>query len=73
MKQAAKVAFPIPNSEHYHYRIPDDLKDLVGLGHRVLVPIKSRKAIGYVIGLEKPPADIKLKDIIDVLDEKPLF
>ena len=73
MKQAAKVAFPIPNSEFYHYRIPDALSGMVALGLRVLVPIKSRQAIGYVVGVEKPPAEIKLKDIIDVLDEKPPF
>ncbi|NIP39759.1 MAG: primosomal protein N' [Candidatus Dadabacteria bacterium] len=73
MKQAAKVAFPIPGSEFYHYKIPDSLSNMVALGHRVLVPIKSRKSAGYVIGLEKPPAGIKLKEIIDVLDDQPLF
>ena len=73
MKIAAKVAFPIPKSDFYYYKIPQALKSMVQIGHRVLVPIKSRKAIGYVIGLGKPPADMKLKEIIDVLDEHPLF
>jgi primosomal protein N' (replication factor Y) len=73
MKTAAKVAFPIPKSEFYYYKIPQELKSMVKLGNRVLVPIKSSKAIGYVIGLGKPPDDIKLKEIIDVLDEHPLF
>jgi primosomal protein N' (replication factor Y) len=73
MKIAAKVAFPIPKSDFYYYKIPQALKSMVQIGHRVLVPIKSRKAIGYVIGLGKPPTDMKLKEIIDVLDEHPLF
>lgn len=73
MKTAARVALPIPRSDFYHYSIPDSLKDQVAIGHRVIVPIKSRKAIGYVIGLDVPPEDIKLRDLEDVLDEGPLF
>ncbi|NIT12752.1 MAG: hypothetical protein GTN99_00435, partial [Candidatus Dadabacteria bacterium] len=73
MKNAAKVAFPIPKSEYYYYKTPRSLKSTLKLGHRVLVPIGKRKSIGYVIGFGTPPEDIKLKEILDVLDEYPLF
>ena len=44
------------------------------MGKRVFVPLGNRKAIGYVVGHgAERKVDFELKDIIDILDESPLF
>ena len=49
-------------------------QDGVAVGKRVFVPLGNRKAIGYVVGdTAERKVDFQLKDIIDVLDELPLF
>lgn len=73
MDDSIQVAVPIPGDEYYSYTVPEHLKDGIVLGKRVLVPFRNRKSIGFVVGLGDPPADIKLKDIIDIIDEEPLF
>ena len=69
-----QVALPIHSEQLFLYSVPRPLQDGVTTGKRVFVPLGSRKAIGYVVGREgKPKVDFELKDIIDVLDESPLF
>jgi len=73
MDETIQVAIPIPGEESYSYRVPEHLKEGIELGKRVLVPFRNRKAIGFIVGTGEPPADIKLRDIIDIIDEEPLF
>jgi len=73
MKEAIEVAIPIPNEEVFHYSVPSHLKEGVEIGKRVLVPFKNRKAIGFIVGFGKPPEGIVLKEIMDIVDEEPLF
>lgn len=57
----------------YHYSIPKTLKDKITVGSQVLIPFGNRKDIGYVVGFT-PKAEVKkVKDIIDVTSETPLF
>ncbi len=73
MKRAIEVAVPIPSEEIFSYSVPSHLEDGLEIGKRVLVPFKNRKAIGFIVGFGKPPEGITLKDIIDIVDEEPLF
>ncbi|GJM15963.1 MAG: primosomal protein N' [Thermodesulfobacteriota bacterium] len=73
MDDSIQVAVPIPGDEYYSYRVPEHLKEGIKLGKRVLVPFRNRKSIGFIVGLGNPPSDIKLKDILDIIDEEPLF
>ncbi|MBI2487990.1 MAG: primosomal protein N' [Deltaproteobacteria bacterium] len=73
MKEAIEVAVPIPSEETFHYSAPTHLKDGLEIGKRVLVPFKNRKAIGFIVGFGRPPEGIILKEIIDIVDEEPLF
>lgn len=73
MSETIQVAVPIPGDEYYSYKVPEHLIDGVELGKRVLVPFRNRKSIGFIVGLDDPPADIKLKEIADIIDEEPLF
>ncbi len=69
-----QVALPIHSEQLFLYSVPRPLRDGVATGKRVFVPLGNRKAIGYVVGREgEQKVDFKLKDIIDVLDESPLF
>ncbi|MCE5314628.1 MAG: primosomal protein N' [Armatimonadota bacterium] len=50
------------------YEIPDGLTGRVGIGTCVLVPLGSRQAVGYVIGLEEIPAVESTRPIIADID-----
>jgi len=73
MEDTIQVAIPIPGDEYYSYKVPGHLREGVDVGKRVLVPFRNRKSIGFIVGSGEPPADIKLRDIIDIIDEEPLF
>ncbi|HET9596119.1 MAG TPA: primosomal protein N', partial [Anaeromyxobacteraceae bacterium] len=59
----------------FTYRVPPALEASVALGRRVAVPFgKSRRATGYVVAFaEAAPAGVALRDVVEVLDEFPLF
>ena len=60
----------------FTYKIPEFLESQICIGHRVLVPFgkgnKPTEAFVFKLSdlLEE---DIKLKEVVDVLDEKPIF
>jgi primosomal protein N' (replication factor Y) (superfamily II helicase) len=70
-----RIAIALPVRETYSYSVPEELRQSAGIGRRVLVPFRNRKVTGYIIGIEaEAPDDIKgIKDIIEVLDNEPLF
>ena len=73
MNESIQVAIPIPGEEYYSYSVPEHLREGIKLGKRVLVPFRNRKSIGFIVGIGDPPPDIKLRDILDIIDEEPLF
>jgi len=73
MNETVQVALPIPGEEYYHYGVPADLREGASFGKRVLVPFRNRRSIGFVVGSDEPPPDLKLRNIIDVIDEESLF
>lgn len=68
-----KVAVTLPVLNTYTYRVPDDLKETCDLGMRVLVPFGKRRVTGYVVSKEKESGPYKTKDVIELLDDHPLF
>ena len=69
-----QVALLIHSEQLFLYSVPRCFQDGVAVGKRVFVPLGNRKAIGYVVGdSAERKVDFQLKDIIDVLDELPLF
>ena len=73
MKETIRVAVPIKNEETFYYSVPPHLQDGIQIGKRVLVPFKSRRALGFTVGFGKPPEGLALREIIDIVDEEPLF
>ncbi len=69
-----QVVFPLPFRNAFTYSIPNELSEIVCVGVRVVVPFGKRTLTGFVIGLSET-TDIKekIKNVKDVLDEKPIF
>lgn len=68
------VALDAPLFPSYTYGVPESLQARITPGIRVLVPLGPRRITGYVLGFtESPPSHVRVLDILDVLDEAPLF
>ncbi len=73
-EKIVQVALPIRSEQLFLYSVPKRFREGIATGKRVFVPLGNRKAIGYVVGRGgNQKVDFKLKDIIDILDESPLF
>lgn len=75
-----EVAVAAPVSKTYSYELPHLIKEQFRdslstiIGRRVFVPFGSRKITGYVLGFhEEEDPQIELKEILDLLDDTPLF
>jgi len=68
-----EVAVALPVHGIFSYAVPNELSRLIETGKRILVPFGRRRVTGYV--LEKSPRKIDkpLKNILDILDNEPLF
>ena len=73
----AEVAIALPVEKTLHYAIPAQLRPICEVGKRVLVPLGKRRVTGYLLATcsSLPPdvTDKEIKEIIDCLDEAPLF
>lgn len=74
-----EAALPVPLRRVFTYRVPDEMREKLKLGARLMLPFGRRNLTGYAVGLHHDlPADVeidesKIKDIIDVTDEEPLI
>lgn len=73
MTRTLQVSVPVPREEVFSYSVSQEHVKSVQIGKRVIAPFGNRKVIGFIVGYEAPPQNIELKNIIDVLDDKPLF
>jgi len=71
----AEVVLSLPVSQTFIYAIPESLRVKTLVGSRVLVPLGQRMMTGFVVKLRKKrvSSEIKLKEIVEVLDEEPVF
>lgn len=72
-KDYIDVSVPLPLDQTFVYRVPDHLKPLCAPGMRVLVPFGRRRITGYVLAEQAEPNGFVAKEILDVLDDHPLF
>lgn len=56
----------------FTYSVSDDLKDIVRVGFRVIVPLLNRKIEGLIIGI-RDSVDFETKPIVSLLDSEPVF
>ncbi len=57
----------------FTYKIPPHLTGRISIGSRVLVPFGPQKLVGDVVGFTDQAPPVKLKSLIKLLDEQPLF
>ena len=72
----AAIVFPEPPFGPLDYAVPPELRDNLGLGSRVRVPLGrgNRQVSGYCVGLSPQSGGSRqLKDVASVLDERTLF
>ncbi len=68
-----EVAVALPVSHTFTYGVSKSLSPLVAIGKRVLVPFGQRQVTGYILGEAHGFGSREIKEILDILDEKPLF
>ncbi len=68
-----KVAVTLPVLHSYTYKMPDKLARQCEPGMRVLVPFGRRRVTGYILSGQENCGKYKARNIIDVLDDHPLF
>ncbi|MCJ7581723.1 MAG: primosomal protein N', partial [Candidatus Aminicenantes bacterium] len=75
MKLYAEIVFPLPINQKFLYEVPDVWADKAKVGSRVLVSFHNRTLTGFILRLTKksPISVLNIKEIIEVLDENPVF
>ncbi|MDO9463073.1 MAG: DEAD/DEAH box helicase family protein, partial [Deltaproteobacteria bacterium] len=68
-----EAAPALPVFKTFHYLVPAELEKDIQPGLRVLIPIGLRTVTGYVLGTVASSDRPELKEILDILDERPLF
>lgn len=68
-----EVAVPLPLDRTFHYRVPICFQDRIAPGIRVLVPFGRRRISAYVLGFGEPAPGQQLKEVLELLDEQPLW
>ena len=71
-----KVVFDVPLDRDFDYHIPLELESQVQPGVRVTAPfghLLTGGLVTQVTEISGAPEGVKLKDIVHVLDERPLF
>jgi primosomal protein N' (replication factor Y) len=75
MNPFIRVVFPLPLDQSFIYGVPERLRDRVRPGCRVLAPLgrKNKSAFVVAAGPDPPPPGIRVKEIIEILDERPFW
>ena len=67
------VALPVPVNKLFTYIVPEELKDDIAVGKRVIVPFGKQELTGIIVEVSNQSGWHKLKEIKDVLDPAPVF
>lgn len=69
-----EVAVAAPLRRLFTYAVPEALVGKLDCGTRVLAPFGRRTVVGFVLGPAEPlPAEVKVRPLIDVLGDAPVF
>ncbi len=70
-----EVIIPLALNKLFTYHVPEQLRDDVAVGKRVLVPFKSQKLYAALVRkiTDKAPSSYEAKDILEVLDERSII
>jgi primosomal protein N' (replication factor Y) len=68
-----QVALNVPARQTFTYRVPEGMDPFAAVGKRVLVPLGRRRLTGYIVGILTAPDCDSVRDVLEILDEDPLF
>jgi primosomal protein N' (replication factor Y) len=68
-----EVAVPLPMEKTFNYLVPTHLTDRIAPGKRVYVPFGRRSLTAYVLSVTEAGSTDCLKEVIDCLDDEPLW
>lgn len=68
-----RVVFPLPLEQSFLYAVPEACRSLARPGARVIAPLGTRRANGFIVAVETgpPAAKVKIKELFQVLDDRP--
>ncbi|MGC8653696.1 MAG: primosomal protein N' [Candidatus Kryptoniota bacterium] len=67
------IAFPIPVHREFTYSVPEEFRDAVVKGVRVVASFRKKLMTGVVVGLKDESDLTEIKPISDVLDSEPVY
>jgi primosomal protein N' (replication factor Y) (superfamily II helicase) len=69
------VALPLPLFNPYTYAVPEHLRQRVGPGSRVVVPLRGGRELGFVVGHAEAEQNVGVqpKSVLDAPDEQPVL
>lgn len=77
--QFAELALPLPLRQTFTYHLPENFRENVKIGSRLLVPFGKRNLTGYVVELHDEldealeVEESQIKDALELLDAEPLL
>lgn len=72
--QYVDVIFPATLEKSFTYQAPSGYDGTLAPGQRVVAPLKSSSAIGFIINLDPiVPANLKIREIQEIIDPQPIF
>jgi len=72
-KYAEIVLLEVNLNKMFHYCIPQNLRDQISIGARVLIPFRDKVTTGCIVGFLKKTNIKNLKSISQLVDTKPLL
>ena len=72
-QQYVEIITALPIDKAFQYRVPPGTVFKAEVGKRVYIPFNSAKRVGYIVKLEDNPMVDFPKDLIDIIDEEPIF
>jgi len=69
----ARVVFPLPLEQSFLYAVPEACRAAARPGARVVAPLGARRQHGFIVEIttEPPAAKVKVKELLEVLDDRP--
>src|SRR5437867_3002116 len=67
------VALPVALYRSLTYSVPDDLAERVSVGSRVVVPLRQRRELGFVVGQGERRDGVPLKPVLAAPDDHPVL
>lgn len=68
----ADVALGVPSATPFQYSIPEGLREKIALGQRVYALVRTRRMVGYVVGLGSEKIFDEVRPIDALIDEEPV-